>query len=125
MPITKEDEKRFQGILDRANTAGKEAMIGVTPILTRPYDPMFNKKYAGYPRKGKSWVRVTPGTILFSRWLKQQGIAYSSGERSGGVIIELTITDEYDFAMAYAEAFAKVLNRNKITTSAEGKLDKI
>ena len=122
MPLTKEDEKKFQALLDRAHAAGEKAMseFEIKPyMLTIPYDPMFNKKYAGYPRKGKACVRVTPGTILFSRWLKQEGYAYSSGVRSGGVIIDITITDEYDFVMAYAEAFAKVLRRNKIMANSE------
>jgi hypothetical protein len=70
---------------------------------------------------GFAWVAIK-GNTGFGRWAKKAGIA-SAGYPSGLNIRATTGGQSYEVKMAYAQAYAAVLNEAGITAYAEGRLD--
>lgn len=71
---------------------------------------------------GFAWVRVTPGTSSFARWLTRT--EHGRKAYQGGVSIWVGgYGQSYERKSAYADAFAAVLNEAGITARSEGRLD--
>jgi len=118
-------EMEFAKALLRADTSGQRAAKECNPTLM---------SISGYPSSfpvcGFAWVRVSPGTSKFARFLVKSGMASKS--HSGGVDIWIDEFDQsYDLKLAYARSFADTLTKNlvlsqvepHITINAGGRLD--
>lgn len=124
MATSPEDVKVFEEIIEKAKEVGAEWTGDVEPILTKPIDEYSGKVYPGFPRKGDVWIRITPGTKKFSRWLKEVNLAHPSGEIRGGIIFPVHgWNDEYDYLLAYARGMAKVFEEAaEVETKVEGRI---
>jgi phosphoserine phosphatase len=104
---------------NRAQAAGAEAAEAAQPqmigIAGRP-------EYGTFPICGFAWVKVTPGTCGFAKWLKAAGLA--SPSYSGGVDVWVSeYNQSFDRKLAYAEAVARVLRDAGLQAVAGSRLD--
>ncbi len=112
----------FQKVMDDAVAAGKAAAAALVPV------PMVvvgggQKYFVPDGVCGFAWVKVTPATQPFAKWLKKtgkvQGAAYGGG-------YDLWVSD-YSQSMqlkeAYAYAFADVLKAAGVTAYAQSRMD--
>jgi hypothetical protein len=122
----------FEALYDAADLAGANAAAAVTPvpmIVGSPTTPLGNDIDYSKPVWriddgvcGFAWIKVTPGTSAFARWLKAE-----KGERksyTGGVDIWVA---GYGQSMqrkeAYARAFAGVLSAAGIQATPFSRMD--
>lgn len=106
-----------------AAAAGKAAGDAATPdpILVTTADGA-KTWYVPDGLCGFAWVKVTPGTSSFARWLVKSGLAHKG--YGGGVDIWVSdFGQSIDRKTAAARAIAKVLTDAGITAYAQSRLD--
>lgn len=122
----------FQALYEAADLAGSFAAAALTPTpmyVGQPTTPLGSTLDWSKPVErveggvcGFAWVKVTPGTSAFAKWLKATKGAYKS--YSGGV--DLWVSG-YGQSMqrkeAYATAFAAVLTAAGYTAYAQSRMD--
>lgn len=122
---------KYAALAKKADAAGLAAAAATTPtpmivgeaksLFTDEID--YTKPVYNVPSGvcGFAWVFIK-GNTGFGRWAKKAGIA-----RSGyptGLNIRATVGGQsYEVKMAYAQAYAAVLQEAGITAYAEGRLD--
>ena len=121
--MNENSEPNFDGIWEKAVSAGKLAAENCQAKYIRAHDPFTGKLYPPFAICGFAWVNVTPGTCKFSRWLKEMG--YGKSDHSmGGVSIWISdYNQSHDHKYAYAKAMAKIFNEAGITAEACERLD--
>lgn len=86
-----------------------------SPVV-RVYEPVWDGVC------GFGWVTVRPGNSSYARWLRENTRAFRSEE--GGVRLRVSrFGQSYEKKMAYAGAYAKVLQEAGINALADGRLD--
>lgn len=122
---------KYATLAKKANAAGLAAAAATTPtpmivgeaksLFTDEID--YTKPVYNVPSGvcGFAWVFVK-GNTGFGRWAKKAGIAYPGYPT--GLNIRATVGGQsYEIKMAYAQAYAAVLQEAGITAYAEGRLD--
>lgn len=125
---------KFEELYQQAHAAGDaaakacvpRAMVVGTP--TKPFgsDIDYTKQVWVEPEGvcGFAWIKITPATCSFARWLKKTGKVRDGRAWDGGVDIWVR---DYGQSMqrkeAYANAFARVLNEAGIRAYAQSRLD--
>jgi len=107
-------------ILNEANLAGNAAFEAAIP------EPMVvvggsEKYFVSEGPCGFAWVKIK-GNTAFGKYCKKNGIARNSYP-NGLQISDPHMSQSYDRKMAWAYAFAEVLNANGIEAYADGRLD--
>ena len=123
--VKEADVKKLHKILDEAVARGKMYAEQCDVVLTEGKfdDPYSRKRYPGFPRHGKAYVRIKPGTIKMARWLKSEDVAVPTEETSGGVLMEIHgYENSYDQRMAHAKGVADVFQMFGIDATVEGTL---
>jgi hypothetical protein len=111
--LNAQPEDRHQAIFDLADRAGVKAMNDCVPR------PMFVEGQVimeGYC--GGAYVVIANGRSSFVRWLKKKGLGRRNRPR-GFAIAARQIGQSAESAMAYADAFTRVLRRNDIESNPE------
>ncbi len=116
----------YAKIIEMADEAGMKAASGckVTGMRIAGYDEV-------YPICGFAWVRFKPATTPFVRWLKKREIARKSYAESGAIMSVSKFGQSYDKKLAYARAYADVIQQEVVLSGLEpsmsvyaaGKLD--
>lgn len=84
--------------------------------------PVIKRQVVADGPMGFAWVLIKPANCAFARWLKKEGLAQVSC--SGGMMIWVSAFGQsITLKEAYAQAFAKVLQRNGINAIAGSRLD--
>ena len=125
MKFTKEDNTRFQKIVDRAKTAANKAGAKVIPT------PM-NVSGFGITETvsegmcGFAWVNIS-GRGKFAQWMKKEGYTSPNYAGKGFNIWSSVFYDyngqSYDRKVGAMEAVSRVLSENNIKAYASGRLD--
>ena len=147
-----EKDSKFRALFDSAHLAGLSAARHARPRLTRvvkplphgamiEYDPDWASDDAALGYCGAAWVRIRPATSTFARWCKSQTMAKfdfpelpcaESDPYSGGLVIHVTVQipqaidrsgQSYEIKMAYANAFAQMLQAAGYGAQANGRID--
>jgi hypothetical protein len=147
-----EKTKQFRALLNAAHLAGLEAARNARPRLTRVVQfgtcgamiesaPDWASDDAALGYCGYAWVRLGPATSAFARWCKAQDMAEfgfpdrpcaESDPHFGGLVIDVDVQiprdvdrsgQSYEIKMAYAKAFASVLQCAGYNARADGRLD--
>lgn len=130
--IPKASDYTWQKVWDKAHAAGMAALEAhtPTPMAVQQHENMADDSspvVRNYLVKGGvcgfAWIKVKPATQPFARWLKgtvpstdrAYGGGYNIWVREGG--------QSYERKMAYASAFARVLNEHGVKAYANGRLD--
>lgn len=120
------NHKRFSAVWEKARTAGMEAgsNFNPTPMVVSEADVFGGRKPGGqswYVSEGVcgfAWVKVTPGTSAFAKWLVKNKIARKA--YNGGVDIWISwFNQSMERKTAMAEAMAKVF-RDELGINAYG-----
>lgn len=119
----------FRAITAAARAAGLEAgekscprpmvvqEIGVYGDVLKTYEPVMDGVC------GFAWIKVRPGNSPFARYLKAVGLT-SGRAYDGGVDIWVRdFNQSYEKKMAYAAAYASILQQAGINAYATGRLD--
>jgi hypothetical protein len=72
---------------------------------------------------GFAWVNVKPGNSAFARYLKETNVARKDSYYGGVTVWVSHFNQSYERKMAYARAFAGVLQQHGINAHAMGRLD--
>lgn len=142
----------FRALLDAAHLAGLKAARYARPRLTQvvqllagdgsiEYAPDWASDDAALGDCGYAWVRIRPATSAFARWCKMQTMAHfgfprrlcaESDPYSGGVVLDVCVQipraidrsgQSYEIKLAYAKAFAGVLQQAGYNAEADGRID--
>lgn len=124
-------DNEYQTLYNEAHEAGMAALEAKTPrpmvvsCIENPLDdgsPVVKSYSVPGGVCGFAWIIVRPGNCAFARWTRKQG--FSSKAYSGGDQIWVPYgRQSYEKKMAYAGAFAQVLEDAGIRASAGGRLD--
>lgn len=126
--MTKHSE--FQSLYDKAHAEGMAA--GETaipqPMVVSEVNPVNDEPngrnwFVSEGVCGFGWVSVKPATTSFARWLKKEGLARRDSYNGGLVVNVFQFNQSYERKMAYARAFANVLQGAGFTAYANGRLD--
>ncbi len=74
--------------------------------------------YKPFPICGFAWVNFKPATTRFVRWLKKQGIADKAYQGGANMWVS-KFGQSYDRKLAYAHAFAKIIQEELVETGHE------
>ncbi len=120
-------------LFNRAHQAGMVAGTGHTPepmyLVERenPFDDTSKVIHAYEPVMdgvcGFAWVNVKPGTSRFARWIRANDKGRSDDYYGGTTVWVRYFDQSYERKLAYAEAFAEVLQEAGIRAYAHGRLD--
>ncbi len=124
----------FQQILDEAIAAGMAAGQRKTPIPmvveqhSSPLDdnsPVEQQWTVPDGVCGFAWVRITPATCSFVKFLKSKNMGSYSDYQGGWIIWVQEFNQSYERKMAYADAFAGVIQHyiKGVSCYASGRLD--
>ena len=72
---------------------------------------------------GFAWINIKPGTSKFAKYLKAKEIARKDSYYGGVSVWVHSFGQSYERKMAYARAFATVLQQHDINAQAMGRLD--
>ena len=124
--------KEFERILSEAIAAGNKALAECkpTPMIVQQHShplndnsPVEKEWFVEGGVCGFAWVVVTPGTSSFARWLRKQGYT-GKDYYSGGVTIHANGGGQsLERKVAWASAFAGVLQDNGIDASVRSRMD--
>lgn len=130
-PYREAREAGYAALYQRAHEAGMAAGEAARPrpmVVVQRENPLDDsspivKQYEPVMDGvcGFAWIKVRPANSSFGRWLRSRGhsLAYQ-----GGVSIWVRgFGQSYERKMAYAHAFAQVLEEAGIKAYAEGRLD--
>ncbi|MCK5548163.1 MAG: hypothetical protein KAI64_04060, partial [Thermoplasmata archaeon] len=81
-------------------------------------EPNGRQWFVGEGVCGFAWVNVRPGTSSFARWLKKEGLARRDNYLGGVTVNVPQFNQSYERKMAFASAFAGVLQSADVLTSA-------
>jgi hypothetical protein len=122
---------KYAAIAAAADAAGKAAVAATTPtpMIVGEAKSLFDDSidytkptyYVPQGVCGFAWTWVK-GNSGFGRWAKKNGLAYK-GYPTGLNIRAAVQGQSYELKMAYAQAYAAVLQEAGITAYAEGRLD--
>lgn len=109
--------------------AGSE--VGVTPMIvgesTTPFGNTIDYSkpvyYVSEGVCGFGWVNIKPARGKFVAFLKQSGIGRTDTYEGGYTVPVYEFNQSYERKVAYARAFAAVLNKYGIKAYASGRLD--
>lgn len=142
-PVVKLTDAECRALTAKAHEAGVAASEAISPtpmVVYTPKDPFAAASGKGWVADadlsqpvyvendgacGFGWVEVRPVTGGLGRWLKQQGRTYgyySEYDRSFHIRSPLS-TQSYERNVAYARAYAKVLQDAGINAYGTGRLD--
>jgi hypothetical protein len=100
-----------------ADKAGMKAAdeCSVTMLTIRGYDP--------FPVCGFAWVHFKPATTPFVCWLKQRGHARKAHAVGGALMGVSKFGQSYDKKLAYARAYADVIQQEMVLSGVEPTLN--
>lgn len=128
--IKKASGAEFQTIYDKAHKAGIRAGTDALPTTmlvaerVNPLDANSQVKRTWVVPEGLygfAWISF-PGNTAWARWCKAQGLDGNDYPR-GKLIWVSQFGQSYERKLAYAKAFATVLNENGIRCYSCGRLD--
>ncbi len=106
-----------------ADEAGMKAASECEPqmISIKGADTDINKHYEPFPICGFAWVNFKPATTRFAHWLKKMDLASKAYE--GGLNLWVSkFGQSYDKKMAYARAYADVIQTEIVLSGIEPSL---
>ena len=123
----------YGAIWEEADRAGTYAGTAITPtpMIVGEAKGLFSNEFAEGAKKyfvpegpcGFAWVNIKPARGGFVAWLKKSGIGRLDSYYGGWTIWVGDFGQSYERKMAYAGAFAEVLQKHGIKAYANGRLD--
>lgn len=110
----------FEAIHQEADQSGKEAARSAALQLLTVQDES-GRTYPPFPICGFAWIHFA-GNTAWGRWAKKRGLA-TKDYPSGLHIWVPFYNQSYDRKLAYAQAYATVLNKYGIEAYGAGRLD--
>jgi hypothetical protein len=111
----------YRDLYDEADKAGREAVSNTTPtpmIVRQHSNPLDDssevvKEYGPILDGvcGFAWINIKPGNHPFCNWLKKEGLARKDSYYGGVTIWVHDFEQSLEKKQAYAQAFAKVINK--------------
>jgi len=112
----------FELIIGEAMREGEYSAMNCTPSPMRVSgggaEYIVNEGVCGF-----AWINIKPGTSRFAKYLKAKEIARKDSYYGGVSIWVHYFGQSYERKMAYARAFATVLQQHDIKAQAMGRLD--
>lgn len=124
--------RQCEDLFAEAHKAGLEAAERTTPqpMVVQQHSnplndnsPVVKQYFVPQGLCGFAWIKVRPGTSSFAKWLKRTNRGYLDSYE-GGVNVWVSVGGQsYEIKMAYAQAFASVLQAVGIQAIPQGRLD--
>lgn len=118
--MAQSQDKVFEAIHLEADAAGRRAAADAELEMLTVRDSN-GTVYPPFPICGFGWVHFA-GNTAWGRWAKKQGLARNDYPK--GLCIWVSGYEQsYDRKLAYAQAYAKVLQEHNIDAYGTGRLD--